>query len=214
MIGSTMESKMKSTKTFTVTSMVPTIDPELSAYLPPQSESEARAHEELILATGRADRPILVWQERGVVIDGHHTLAVCLRHKLPWSPEFMSFENGDEAKAYMLKRQEARRNMSPDEKVARAALDGKLEHAVQMRERMALILADDERGKYWLGRVVSRQLRTVQAAYNEWNRERGDGDDKGAERKRRTPLQFAEEAFLRLGPEVRSVFLAWAAKQL
>ena len=193
------------------TSMIPTIDPELSAYLPPQSESESKAHAELVVSYGRADRPIVVWQERGVVIDGHHTLAVCLRHKLPWIPEFVSFDSVDEAKSYMIKRQEARRNMSPDEKVARAALDGRLERAVQMRERCALLLAEDERGRYWLECVVGRSLRSVHAAYNAWTRERGD--DKDIDHKRRTPLEIAEASFLRLGPEVRTVFLAWAAKQ-
>lgn len=193
------------------TSMVPTIDPELKAYLPPQNESEAKAHEELVLAYGRADRPIVIWQERGVVVDGHHTLAVCLKHRLPWIPEFVSFDSVDEAKAYMLKRQEARRNMTPDEKVARAALDGTLAKAPRMRERMALMMAADDRGRYWLECVIGRTRRSITAAYNSWKLESGENKDR--DRKRRTSLEIAEAAFLRLGPEVRGVFLNWAASQ-
>ncbi len=189
-------------------SMRPTIDEELRDYLPPHTDAERDAHRAAIMATKRADRPIVVWRETGFIVDGHHTYLVCEENDFPYDLEMRSFPSREAAKEWMRDRQTARRNMTADEVAARAALDGRLVKPQTALERMAATVAQDERGLALLAELVIRHRRTVKAAYCAW---KGRGAAKAPPRRGR--IEVARGAFLVLSEAERAAFLVWAKEQ-
>jgi len=68
--------------------------------------------EQSIRELGGAITPIIVWKEKGAVIDGHRRLAVCERLGLPYKTEEMSFASVEEVKEFMKSWQFCRRNVT------------------------------------------------------------------------------------------------------
>jgi hypothetical protein len=91
------------------------IDPEFRDYLPPQTPEEAELHEERILADG-VDPSALKVAKIGadrILIDGHHTLAVCQKHKIkPPPPKEIPFPDRERAIGWMRVNQLGRRNLT------------------------------------------------------------------------------------------------------
>lgn len=102
------------------------IHPVLEAHIRKQSEEENYLLEESILAEGCRD-PLVVWEEENVLVDGHHRLAICRRHGIPYSVVYRSFSGIEAAKAWMDLNQLGRRNLSKedrDELIRRLAAAG------------------------------------------------------------------------------------------
>lgn len=62
--------------------MTPKIDREFQSLIPPLQAEERDRLEAAIIRDGRATVPLVVW--RGLLLDGHHRHAVCLKHGLPF----------------------------------------------------------------------------------------------------------------------------------
>jgi len=93
------------------------IHPVLEAHIRKQSEEENYLLEESILADGCRD-PLVVWEEENVLVDGHHRLAICRRHGIPYSVVYRSFSGIEAAKAWMDLNQLGRRNLSKEDRDA------------------------------------------------------------------------------------------------
>ena len=91
-----------------------TIDPEFKAFLPPLSSDAYTALQVEILRDGCND-PLTVWEEEGVLIDGHHRLDICNANDVECDCSTVSLPNRDEAKRWTLHHARARRNSTPDE---------------------------------------------------------------------------------------------------
>ena len=94
--------------------MTPTIHPELQAlmhHLTPEARAQLEAN---LLADGVRD-PLVVWQEEGVLLDGHNRLQVCTQHDLPYSVYEISLPSLNAAKLWVLANQLGRRNNTPEQ---------------------------------------------------------------------------------------------------
>lgn len=99
--------------------MIPRIDPEFEALIPPLSGAERERLRASLAAEGCRD-PILVWKEpkqrTPVVVDGHNRFRLCaeLGIRMP-PPREMQFTNREAVRTWILANQIARRNLSPDQ---------------------------------------------------------------------------------------------------
>jgi hypothetical protein len=82
----------------------------LQSYIDPLTASEYAVLERSLQAEGCRDALVL-W--RGVLIDGHHRHAICLKHAIPFATlENTSFESIDDVKLWMIDNHLARRSVS------------------------------------------------------------------------------------------------------
>jgi N6-adenosine-specific RNA methylase IME4 len=90
-----------------------TIDTGLEALIPPLSKEEYESLEKSLRAEGcRED--IVVWKrgDKLVIVDGHHRYKLCRQYNIPFAILEKEFENADAAKAWMIRNQLARRNLT------------------------------------------------------------------------------------------------------
>lgn len=90
-----------------------TLDPEIRKYLPPLTPDELAGLEESILAEGIRE-PLVVWHERGVLLDGHNRLSLAQKHDLPYRTREISFADATEVRQWVIRNQLGRRNLKPD----------------------------------------------------------------------------------------------------
>lgn len=88
-------------------------DPEIQRLLPPLTPDELAGLEASILADGVLV-PLVVWDERNVLLDGHHRLEIARKHGLPYDVERKSFADEGEARQWVMKNQLGRKNLTPD----------------------------------------------------------------------------------------------------
>lgn len=89
------------------------IHPLLQDYLHPLTSDEIAGLTEKILHEGFRD-PIIIWQEEGCIIDGHHRYAICQAHAIPFTTHALSFPDLDAVKLWMITQQLSRRNVTPE----------------------------------------------------------------------------------------------------
>lgn len=91
------------------------INPEFESLIPPLSEDEFRQLEENCVRDGIRD-PLVVWpQEDGnqILVDGHNRFKIAAGHGgIPFNVKQMQFDNPDDAKAWIIRNQFGRRNLS------------------------------------------------------------------------------------------------------
>ncbi len=108
------------------------VDPEFQGLIPEHGKGELEQLEANLVRDKRAIDPIVVWQEPRIVMDGHHRLPICLKHKLKHHVVFMRFpltpEGRAEALEWMALHQEGRRNLNEQ---------GKAKLAQWRRDRVA-----------------------------------------------------------------------------
>jgi len=90
--------------------MIPTIDPEFKALIPPLSPEEREQLEQNILASRKCHDPLVIWN--GVVLDGHNRFSICIRHGIEFQIEEIMLDSREEAKAWIIDNQLSRRNLS------------------------------------------------------------------------------------------------------
>lgn len=86
------------------------IDPEFRALIPPLTDEERRQLEENILADGCRD-PLVTWC--GLLIDGHNRYEICEANGKDYDVTDLVLANRNEAKAWIIRNQFGRRNLTP-----------------------------------------------------------------------------------------------------
>jgi protein gp37 len=91
-----------------------TIHPELQALIPPLTTEEQRNLEAQLVADGCRDA-LVVWEEKEILLDGHNRYRICQQHNLAFQTTTISLPTLDAAKAWMIRQQLARRNLTPEQ---------------------------------------------------------------------------------------------------
>lgn len=89
------------------------IIPELEDLLDPLTDEQFKELEASIKEDGIKD-PILVWEERGVIVDGHNRYTIAKRHNLEVPTRTKSFTDISAVKRWMIRNQLGRRNLTKD----------------------------------------------------------------------------------------------------
>lgn len=97
------------------------IDPEFKSLIFPLTEAEIALLEESLVAEGCRDA-LVTWH--GLLLDGHHRLEICQRRGIEFKTTEIELEDRAAAKAWIIRNQLARRNLTPFQ---RAELALKLE---------------------------------------------------------------------------------------
>jgi hypothetical protein len=87
-----------------------TIDEEFKALVPPLTAEELAGLRESLTAEGCRDALVL-WQ--GVLLDGHNRYEICTSNDIPFDVTEIALPGRDAAKAWIVKNQLARRNLTP-----------------------------------------------------------------------------------------------------
>jgi len=93
--------------------MEPTIDKEFKNLLPPTTDAEREVLRESIMETEGNTEPGIVWQGRGIVVDGMNRKEVCDGEGFPFKFEERPFANRAEVRRWILMNQLGRRNLAP-----------------------------------------------------------------------------------------------------
>ncbi len=102
--------------------LLPRIDPEFAALCTPHATEEIASLIWQIAADGCRE-PLTVWQETGLLLDGHQRYRICVDQGFPFRVVERSFADRDAAAEWIVLNQLGRRNVTPR---ARAYLVGKL----------------------------------------------------------------------------------------
>ena len=93
-----------------VTNLIPRIDPEFAALIPPLSPEEYNQLEQNILADKKCRDAIVVWDN--TVVDGHNRFRICAAHNIPFEVKEIHFDSRKEALLWILNNQLGRRNLT------------------------------------------------------------------------------------------------------
>jgi hypothetical protein len=88
------------------------IDPEFLALIPPLSATERQGLEASILAEGCRD-PLIVWEEKNILVDGHNRYEICTTHGIGFQVVTRSFPDRASVMDWMIDNQLSRRNLPP-----------------------------------------------------------------------------------------------------
>lgn len=86
---------------------------ELKEFLPTLSVDESAELEKSIKAEGVRD-PIVIWDEKNVIVDGHNRWGVCQKLGIVPPEKRISFNDVDAVREWMMRNQLGRRNLTPD----------------------------------------------------------------------------------------------------
>jgi hypothetical protein len=87
------------------------IDLDFRDLLPPLTEKGSKTLEESIRREGLRE-PLVIWAEKGILVDGHNRYDICKKHKIKYAVRHMSFESREAAKLWIWGNQAGRRNMT------------------------------------------------------------------------------------------------------
>lgn len=110
------------------------IDESLRKLIPTLAEAEITQLEENLKRDGCRD-PLVIWNGKNILLDGHHRFEICRRNQIPYKTERLTLPDRNAAKAWIIRNQFGRRNLTP---FVRAELALKLEPliATKAKERM------------------------------------------------------------------------------
>ena len=112
-----MATKAKaSTSTKQISNPKVKIRDEFRKLLTPLTTEEYKALEESICRDGVRE-PLVVWKEKGILVDGHNRYDICKVHGKKYRITEKSFANENEVKLWIWDNQEGRRNMTPFRRV-------------------------------------------------------------------------------------------------
>jgi hypothetical protein len=117
------------------------VDPELLDAVPPLTDEEYSALEESIKREGVRD-PLVVWGE--TIVDGHNRYSICQQNSIPFEVIQRDFADREEARAWAIRNQLARRNLTPQQ---RLKLAKKLEPIIREQARERQSRAGKEHGR-------------------------------------------------------------------
>lgn len=87
------------------------IDNEFKNVLPPLTDLQYRKLEEGILERGVTE-PLVVWEEEDILVDGHNRYEIAKKHNIDFKTEYLSFPSRDAVKAWIIRTQIGRRNLT------------------------------------------------------------------------------------------------------
>jgi N6-adenosine-specific RNA methylase IME4 len=113
-----------------------TIDPEFQSLLTPSTPAELVLLEASIAEEGCRD-PVIVWDETGILLDGHQRVGICDRLGKPYRETRLSLPDRLAAKIWVSKNQLQRRNLTDDQRamVEATLTDLEIERAKQERAK-------------------------------------------------------------------------------
>ena len=89
------------------------IDPEFENLLPAKTPEQYTALKETIRCDGRVRDPVVVWDETGILLDGHHRDRICKELNITPPTVKMSFASREDAKLWVIRNQLTdRRNLN------------------------------------------------------------------------------------------------------
>ena len=100
------------------------VDPRLEKLIPPLQPDERAALEAALVASGGPTDPLVVWKETGFLLDGHNRHAICKARGLPFTVHEVSLPNHAAARAWMLDRALAKRNLTREQRFLLRAQHG------------------------------------------------------------------------------------------
>lgn len=90
------------------------IDSKFKSSIPALSKEERQQLEQNIIDYGGARDPLIVWQEKNILVDGHNRYEICTRLNLPYEIKAVSFDSREKVCDWIDANQLGRRNLSPD----------------------------------------------------------------------------------------------------
>jgi len=116
--------------------MLPIIDTEFKALIPPLSLEERTQLEHNICHARKCHDAIILWD--GIIIDGHNRFEICMEHGIEFKIRDMSFSSRQEAKVWILENQLARRNLSDAARIEMVLLkEGIMREKAKKRQKNA-----------------------------------------------------------------------------
>ncbi len=91
------------------------IDPEFAGLLRPLTAEELADLERNLLADGRVLKPLAVWGETDILLDGHHRLELARKHGLPFKVVRLHMPDRTAALAWVVRHQLGQRNVTPEQ---------------------------------------------------------------------------------------------------
>lgn len=93
-----------------------TIREEFKCLIPPLSPEELEQLEENILKEGVRD-PLILWPvgDEFILVDGHNRFSVCQKHNIQFPFKKVEFKDDEDVRAWMVKNQLGRRNLSKEQ---------------------------------------------------------------------------------------------------
>jgi hypothetical protein len=104
------------------------IDPEFENAIPHHTEETLALLERDILADGKAEQPIRVWED--VIIDGHNRYKICTKHKLPFTVEQVTFPSRQHALLWIMRNYLRARHHTSERRLLTLARACELESAI------------------------------------------------------------------------------------
>lgn len=92
----------------------PVVDEEFRALLPPLTPDQRAGLEASILAEGVLSA-LVVWEEGGLLLDGHNRFEIAQREGLPFPTREVKLPSREAAVEWIFKHQRDRRNLTPDQ---------------------------------------------------------------------------------------------------
>jgi len=90
------------------------IDADLRAQIPPLTQEEYSDLERSLIDEGCRDS-LVVWAEKGIIVDGHNRYDICTRHNIPFNTFEKSFSDREAVIDWIDANQLARRNLNPEQ---------------------------------------------------------------------------------------------------
>jgi hypothetical protein len=90
-----------------------TIDPEFEALIPPLAPEELKQLHMSLCGDGCLS-PLIVWQGKGVLVDGHNRYKYLTKNKIPFEVKEIEFSDREVAKRFIILNQLGRRNVTPE----------------------------------------------------------------------------------------------------
>ena len=109
-------------------------DKDFRDFFLPQTDEERLLLEESILKDGCRE-PLVVWKEKGILIDGYHRYKICKKHNKSYKIRELRFKDKEEVRFWMWNNQRGRRNVSTLFQKIEVVLKIKDTVAEQARER-------------------------------------------------------------------------------
>jgi len=90
-------------------SILPKVDPEFKALIPPLAPEEHKQLEENILKNRKCRDAIVLWDN--TIIDGHNRFEICIKHGIEFELKELDLPSREAAKLWILENQLGRRNL-------------------------------------------------------------------------------------------------------
>ena len=109
------------------------IDPEFEVLIPTLREEEYSQLKSQICREGCL-APLIVWEQKGILLDGHNRLKICNENNIPFKTQFISLPDKTAARFWIIHNQLGRRNLTAFQR-AELALNLKPMRVNQAMER-------------------------------------------------------------------------------